>query len=83
MSGAVSYARSATIRAVGPSTAVTRCIEWRPLGEGFAGTGDDAAHVNTVLGDRSGPVGTAWPRALRRFGEAAATSEDPENKFYP
>jgi 5,6,7,8-tetrahydromethanopterin hydro-lyase len=34
------------------------------LGEGFAGEGVDAAHVNTVLGDRSGPVGAAWATAL-------------------
>lgn len=38
---------------------------WFPeLGEGFAGSGDDAAHVNTVLGRRDGPVGTAWATAL-------------------
>ena len=34
------------------------------VGEGFAGAGDDAAHVNTVLGSRDGPVGTAWATAL-------------------
>jgi 5,6,7,8-tetrahydromethanopterin hydro-lyase len=34
------------------------------LGEGFAGDGVDAAHVNTVLGPREGPVGTAWATAL-------------------
>jgi 5,6,7,8-tetrahydromethanopterin hydro-lyase len=34
------------------------------IGEGFAGTGPDAAHVNTVLGPRDGPVGTAWATAL-------------------
>ena len=34
------------------------------LGESFVGTGADAAHVNTVLGPRDGPVGTAWARAL-------------------
>lgn len=34
------------------------------IGEGFAGSGPDAAHVNTVLGDRGGPVGTAWATAL-------------------
>jgi 5,6,7,8-tetrahydromethanopterin hydro-lyase len=34
------------------------------FGEGFAGEGDDAAHVNTVLGRRDGPVGTAWTTAL-------------------
>jgi len=34
------------------------------LGESFVGEGADAAHVNTVLGPRSGPVGTAWATAL-------------------
>lgn len=34
------------------------------IGEGFVGSGADAAHVNTVLGPREGPVGTAWATAL-------------------
>jgi len=34
------------------------------IGEGFAGDGADAAHVNTVLGARGGPVETAWASAL-------------------
>lgn len=34
------------------------------IGEGFVGNGANAAHVNTVLGDRSGPVGTAWAGGL-------------------
>ena len=34
------------------------------IGEGFVGDGSDAAHVNTVLGTREGPVGTAWATAL-------------------
>jgi 5,6,7,8-tetrahydromethanopterin hydro-lyase len=34
------------------------------LGEAFVGSGAEAAHVNTVLGPRSGPVGTAWATAL-------------------
>ena len=34
------------------------------IGEGFVGDGPDAAHVNTVLGAREGPVGTAWVMAL-------------------
>jgi 5,6,7,8-tetrahydromethanopterin hydro-lyase len=34
------------------------------VGEGFAGDGPDAAHINTVLGPRDGPVGTAWATAL-------------------
>jgi len=43
------------------------------LGEGFAGEGPNAAHVNTVLGSRDGPVGTAWATALAtpRQGHAA------------
>lgn len=34
------------------------------VGEGFAGSGADAAHVNTVLGRKGGPVETAWATAL-------------------
>lgn len=34
------------------------------IGEGFGGEGPDAAHVNTVLGDKGGPVETAWVTAL-------------------
>ena len=34
------------------------------LGESFVGSGSNAAHVNTVLGPRNGPVGTAWATAL-------------------
>jgi 5,6,7,8-tetrahydromethanopterin hydro-lyase len=34
------------------------------IGEGFAGDGVDAAHVNTVLGPRDGPVGAAWATGL-------------------
>ncbi len=34
------------------------------LGEAFIGEGANAAHVNTVLGPRDGPVGTAWATAL-------------------
>lgn len=33
-------------------------------GESFVGEGVDAAHVNTVLGLRDGPVGAAWATAL-------------------
>lgn len=33
------------------------------VGEGFAGTGDDGAHVNTILGTR-GLLGSAWAGAL-------------------
>lgn len=34
------------------------------LGEAFVGSGAEAAHVNTVLGERDGPVGAAWATAL-------------------
>lgn len=34
------------------------------IGEGFAGSGANAAHVNTVLGGKGGPVETAWATAL-------------------
>ncbi|WP_435746940.1 formaldehyde-activating enzyme [Nocardioides sp. SYSU DS0663] len=34
------------------------------VGESFIGSGANAAHVNTVLGRRGGPVGTAWATAL-------------------
>ncbi len=34
------------------------------VGEAFVGSGVDAAHVNTVLGARGGPVETAWATAL-------------------
>jgi len=38
------------------------------IGESFIGEGAEAAHVNTVLGDRDGPVGTAWATALATPG---------------
>lgn len=34
------------------------------IGESFIGSGANAAHLNTVLGRRDGPVGTAWATAL-------------------
>lgn len=34
------------------------------IGESFVGDGVNAAHVNTVLGDRNGPAGVAWATAL-------------------
>lgn len=34
------------------------------FGEGFAGDGAEAAHVNTVLGAAGSPVETAWATAL-------------------
>ena len=43
------------------------------IGEGFAGSGPNAAHINTVLGSRDGAVGTAWATALAtpRAGHAS------------
>src|SRR3954471_6188884 len=43
------------------------------IGEGFAGDGPNAAHINSMLGAKSGPVGAAWPTALAtpRAGHAA------------
>ena len=41
------------------------------IGESYIGEGAEAAHVNTVLGERTGPVGVAWATALatpRRSG---------------
>ena len=34
------------------------------IGEGFAGDGPNAAHINTVLGSKEGAVGSAWATAL-------------------
>lgn len=34
------------------------------IGESFIGAGVNAAHINTVLGERNGPVGAAWATAL-------------------
>ncbi len=34
------------------------------IGESFIGDGAEAAHLNTVLGRRDGPAGTAWATAL-------------------
>ena len=34
------------------------------IGESFIGEGAEAAHVNTILGRRDGPVGVAWATAL-------------------
>jgi 5,6,7,8-tetrahydromethanopterin hydro-lyase len=37
---------------------------WMQIGEGVAGEAENLAHVNTALGSRVGPVGTAWATAL-------------------
>jgi 5,6,7,8-tetrahydromethanopterin hydro-lyase len=42
------------------------------IGESFVGEGAEAAHVDTVLGDRDGPVGTAWATALATPGTGHA-----------
>lgn len=34
------------------------------IGESYVGEGLEAAHINSVLGERSGPVGVAWTTAL-------------------
>src|SRR6266516_1000960 len=34
------------------------------IGESYIGEGAEAAHINTVFGERSGPVGVAWATAL-------------------
>lgn len=39
-------------------------MEQIQMGESFVGDGVNAAHINTVLGERNGPVGTAWATAL-------------------
>src|SRR6478609_9694511 len=43
------------------------------IGEGFAGEGANAAHINSMLGAKDGPVGAAWATALAtpRAGHAA------------
>lgn len=42
------------------------------FGEAFVGQGPEAAHVNTVLGARGGPVETAWATALATPGPGHA-----------
>jgi 5,6,7,8-tetrahydromethanopterin hydro-lyase len=34
------------------------------IGESFIGSGTNAAHLNTIVGSRAGPVGAAWATAL-------------------
>src|SRR4051794_14485859 len=34
------------------------------IGEGFAGSAPNTAHINSVIGAKDGPVGTAWATAL-------------------
>ena len=42
------------------------------IGESFVGKGAEAAHVNTVLGDRDGPVDIAWATSLATPGTGHA-----------
>jgi 5,6,7,8-tetrahydromethanopterin hydro-lyase len=39
-------------------------LEESQFGEAFVGDGVNAAHVNTILGRRGGPVETAWATAI-------------------
>jgi 5,6,7,8-tetrahydromethanopterin hydro-lyase len=34
------------------------------IGESFVGAGKNAAHINSVVGERQGPVGAAWASSL-------------------
>jgi len=43
---------------------VSRFAARTQIGEGFVGEGPHAAHVNTVLGRKGGPVETAWVTAM-------------------
>ena len=51
------------------------------IGESFVGEGAEAAHVNTVLGEREGPVGTAWATSLAtpRVADGVITAEEAES----
>jgi 5,6,7,8-tetrahydromethanopterin hydro-lyase len=42
------------------------------IAESFTGEGAEAAHVNTVLGHRSGPAGTARATALAAGADPAS-----------
>ncbi len=47
------------------------------IGESFVGEGAEAAHVNTVLGHRDGPVGVAWATALATLRRAGSGLAEP------
>jgi 5,6,7,8-tetrahydromethanopterin hydro-lyase len=47
-----------------PSRLRQAAVQAVQIGESFIGDGFNAAHVNTVLGHRDGPAGTAWATAL-------------------
>ena len=55
------------------------------IGEGFAGSGPHAAHINTVLGPRDGPVGTAWAQdsSTSAIGRAGAVTGPAETERSP
>lgn len=38
------------------------------IGEGFEGSGGNAAHINLLLGPKGGPLGTAWATAAASPG---------------
>jgi len=59
-------ARNRSRRRVRPRVARSEAkpSEGIQLGEAFVGEGAEAAHVNTVLGARNGPVGAAFVTAL-------------------
>src|SRR5262245_59620121 len=48
------------LRVTGQNGAEDRVL----IGESYVGTGAEAAHINTVLGSRSGVVGAAWATSL-------------------
>jgi 5,6,7,8-tetrahydromethanopterin hydro-lyase len=59
------------------------------IGESFVGEGAAAAHINTVLGDRHGPVGTAWATSLANgaagtpeVADMPAVRHAPHNPFF-
>jgi 5,6,7,8-tetrahydromethanopterin hydro-lyase len=51
-------AGAGTVSPSGPAPSDTQ------IGEAFVGSGPHAAHLNTVLGPRGGPVETAWATSL-------------------
>jgi 5,6,7,8-tetrahydromethanopterin hydro-lyase len=57
-----SAGRAARPRAAGGAATVRSFVT--QIGEGFAGDGHEAAHVNTLLGARGGPIEAAFATAL-------------------
>ena len=63
-----------TVRAM-RSTTTTRCAVRAPtedhmiyVGEGFEGSGGNAAHINLLLGPKDGPIAAAWATAAASPG---------------